>query len=152
MPCCYDALSAKLIEKHGFKLTFMSGFGVSALHGLPDTGLLSYGEVVSQLRCITESINIPVIGKQSPTIVHRILLNFEIADGDTGYGNAINVKRTVKGFANAGAAGIMLEDQLNPKRCGHTKGKSVVSREEAELRIQAAVDAREEVNQFLRAS
>lgn len=73
------------------------------------------------------------------------IAKLQIADGDTGYGNAINVKRTVKGFANAGAAGIMLEDQLQPKRCGHTKGKSVVSREEAELRIQAAVDAREEV-------
>jgi len=128
MPCCYDALSAKLIQKNGFKLSFMSGFGVAAHHGLPDTGLLSYGEIVSQLRVITEAVSIPII-----------------ADGDTGYGNAINVKRTVKGFANAGAAGIMLEDQLQPKRCGHTKGKSVVSREEAELRIQAAVDAREEM-------
>ncbi|GJQ13885.1 hypothetical protein GpartN1_g5676.t1 [Galdieria partita] len=128
MPCCYDALSAKLIERNGFKLSFMSGFGVSALHGLPDTGLLSYGEIVSQLRFITEAVNIPII-----------------ADGDTGYGNAMSVKRTVKGFANAGAAGIMLEDQLNPKRCGHTRGKSVVSREEAELRIRAAVDAREEM-------
>eukprot|EP00871_Galdieria_phlegrea_P002160 jgi/Galph1/2945/GphlegSOOS_G1637.1 len=130
MPCCYDGLSAKLIEQNGFKLSFMSGFGVAAVHGVPDTGLLSYGEIVSQLAFITQAVNIPII-----------------ADGDTGYGNILNVKRTVKGFAKAGAAGIMLEDQVNPKRCGHTRGKSVVSREEAELRIQAAVDAREELGQ-----
>ena len=129
MPCCFDALSARLIERAGFELTFMSGFAVSAARaGLPDTGLLSYGEVVDVGQAITAAISLPVIG-----------------DGDTGYGNAVNVKRTVRGFARAGFACVMIEDQLAPKRCGHTRGKAVVGRREAAARIQAAVDAREEL-------
>jgi 2-methylisocitrate lyase-like PEP mutase family enzyme len=129
MPCCFDALSARLIERAGFELTFMSGFAVSAARAsLPDTGLLSYGEVVDVGQAITEAISLPVIG-----------------DGDTGYGNAVNVKRTVRGFARAGFACVMIEDQLAPKRCGHTRGKAVVGRREASARIQAAVDAREEL-------
>ena len=128
MPCCFDALSAKLIEQAGFDLTFMSGFATSASRiGAPDLGLMSYGEVLDQARNITEATTIPLI-----------------ADGDTGYGNAMNVKRTVSGFARAGAACVMIEDQLAPKRCGHTPGKAVVSRDEAFDRIRAAVDAREE--------
>jgi 2-methylisocitrate lyase-like PEP mutase family enzyme len=127
-PCCYDALSARLIERAGFPLTFMSGFGVSAVRlGLPDTGLISYGEMLAHGNDICAAVSIPIIG-----------------DGDTGYGNAVNVKRTVRGYAQAGFAAVMIEDQISPKRCGHTRGKSVVSREEALLRIQAAVDAREE--------
>ena len=129
MPCCYDALSAKLIAQEGYELTFMSGFAASASRiGAPDLGLMSYGEVIDQVRNITDAINIPLIG-----------------DGDTGYGNAMNVRRTVTGFAKAGAASIMIEDQLAPKRCGHTPGKAVVGREEAFDRIRAAVDAREEL-------
>ena len=129
MPCCFDALSARLIERAGFELTFMSGFAVSAARaGLPDTGLLSYGEIVDVGQAITAAISLPVIG-----------------DGDTGYGNAVNVKRTVRGFARAGFACVMIEDQLAPKRCGHTRGKAVVGRSEARARIQAAVDAREEL-------
>ncbi len=129
MPCCYDAFSAQLIERAGFPLTFMSGFAVSASRlGLPDTGLISYGEMVDQGRNINAAISIPMIG-----------------DGDTGYGNALNVKRTVKGYATAGFASIMIEDQVAPKRCGHTKGKAVVDRDEARLRLQAAVDARNEL-------
>lgn len=128
MPCCFDALSARLIEHAGFELTFMSGFGVSAARAaLPDTGLLSYGEMVAQGREITEAVSIPVIG-----------------DGDTGYGNAVNVKRTVRGYARAGFACVMIEDQVSPKRCGHTRGKSVVPRAEALARIRAALDARDE--------
>jgi len=128
MPCCFDALSARLIEQAGFELTFMSGFGVAATRmGGPDTGLLSYGEMVDQGRSICEAVSLPVIG-----------------DADTGYGNAINVKRTVRGYAAAGFAAIMLEDQVAPKRCGHTLGKQVVSRHDAFQRIQAAVDAREQ--------
>jgi len=128
MPCCFDALSAKLIQQAGFALTFMSGFTVSATRlALPDTGLVSYGEMVSQGRNICESVAIPVIG-----------------DGDTGYGNAMNVKRTVRGYARAGFAGIMIEDQVFPKRCGHIRGKQVLAREEAVQRIRAAVDARDE--------
>jgi 2-methylisocitrate lyase-like PEP mutase family enzyme len=129
MPCCFDALSAKLIEQAGFELTFMSGFAVSAARlGLPDTGLISYGEMLDQGRNICSAISIPVIG-----------------DADTGYGNALNVKRTVKGYAAAGFACAMIEDQVAPKRCGHTRGKQVVDREEAFLRVRAAVDAREEI-------
>jgi 2-methylisocitrate lyase-like PEP mutase family enzyme len=127
-PCCYDALSARLIERAGFRLTFMSGFGVSAVRlGLPDTGLISYGEMLAHGKDICAAVRIPVIG-----------------DGDTGYGNAVNAKRTVRGYAQAGFAAVMIEDQVSPKRCGHTRGKSVVSREEAVARVQAAVDAREE--------
>ncbi len=128
MPCCFDAFSARLIEHAGFPLTFMSGFAVSAARlGLPDTGLISYGEMVEQGRHICAAVSIPVIG-----------------DGDTGYGNALNVKRTVSGYAQAGFAGVMIEDQVAPKRCGHTRGKQVVSRGEALARIRAAVDARDE--------
>lgn len=128
MPCCFDALSAHLIEKSGFKLTFMSGFGVSATRiCAPDTGLLSYGEIIDQGRNICENVTIPVLG-----------------DADTGYGNALNVKRTITGFARAGFACAMIEDQVMPKRCGHTKGKQVVDRKEAFNRIRAAIDAREE--------
>ena len=128
MPCCYDALSAKLVERAGFPLSFMSGFSVSATHlGLPDTGLISYAEMVAQGRAIAEAVSMPIIG-----------------DGDTGYGNEINVKRTIKGYAQAGLAGIMIEDQVAPKRCGPTQGKSVIDFEEACLRLKAAVDARNE--------
>ncbi|MDJ0865101.1 MAG: isocitrate lyase/PEP mutase family protein [Myxococcota bacterium] len=127
MPCCYDALSARMIERAGFALTFMSGFAVSAARlALPDTGLISYGEMVAQGREITAAVGIPVIG-----------------DGDTGYGNAVNVKRTVRGYARAGFACVMIEDQVAPKRCGHTRGKSVVPRAEALARIRAALDARD---------
>ncbi|WP_419799017.1 MAG: isocitrate lyase/PEP mutase family protein [Terasakiella sp.] len=128
MPCCFDGLSATLIERAGYPLTFMSGFSVSAARlGMPDTGLISYGEMVDQGRSICQATSLPVIG-----------------DGDTGYGNALNVKRTVQGYAQAGFAGIMIEDQLSPKRCGHTKGKQTVGFDEACMRIQAAVDARNE--------
>ncbi len=125
MPCCHDALSARLIEQAGFPLTFMSGFAVSAARlGLPDTGLISYGEMLDQGRDICAAINIPIIG-----------------DGDTGYGNVMNIKRTVRGYAACGFAGIMIEDQVWPKRCGHTRGKQVVERSEAMQRLQAAVTA-----------
>ena len=126
MPCCFDALSAKLIAQEGYELTFMSGFAASASRiGAPDLGLMSYGEVVDQARNIADAVPIPLIG-----------------DGDTGYGNAMNVRRTVEGFAKAGCAAVMIEDQLAPKRCGHTPGKAVVGREEAFDRIRAAADAR----------
>ncbi len=128
MPCCFDALSARLIERAGFRLTFMSGFAVSAARlALPDTGLISFGEMVDQGRDICAAVSIPVIG-----------------DADTGYGNAVNVKRTLRGYARAGFACAMIEDQLAPKRCGHTRGKDVVPRDEALARVRAAVDAREE--------
>lgn len=128
MPGCFDALSARLIEKAGFELSFMSGYCVSAARlGLPDTQLISYAEMVEQGRNICQAVKIPVIG-----------------DGDTGYGNALNVKRTVHGYAQAGFACVMIEDQVAPKRCGHTRGKAVVERDEASMRIRAAMDAKEE--------
>jgi 2-methylisocitrate lyase-like PEP mutase family enzyme len=128
MPCCYDALTARLIERAGFALTFMSGFAVSAARlALPDRGLISYGEMVASGREIAGAVSIPVIG-----------------DGDTGYGDALNVKRTVRGYARAGFACVMIEDQLAPKRCGHTRGKTVVPRDEALARVRAALDARDE--------
>lgn len=127
-PACFDGLSAKLVERAGFQFCFMSGFSVSAARlGLPDVGLISYGEMVDQGYQITQAVSIPVIG-----------------DGDNGYGNELNVKRTVKGFIKAGFAGIILEDQASPKACGHTQGRKVVSREEAVMRIKAAIDARNE--------
>lgn len=106
----------------------MSGFGVSASrHGLPDTGLVSFGEMAAAARDIAGAVSIPVFG-----------------DADTGYGNALNVKRTVTEYARAGIAAVMIEDQVAPKRCGHTRGKAVAGREEAYDRIRAAVDARAE--------
>lgn len=126
MPCCYDGISAKLIEQAGFDLTFLSGFSASVSRiGAPDVGLMSFGEVRDQARNVLEAISIPMM-----------------VDGDTGYGNPMNVERTVDGFARAGCAGVMIEDQVAPKRCGHTSGKAVVDREEAYDRIRAAVAAR----------
>jgi 2-methylisocitrate lyase-like PEP mutase family enzyme len=127
MPGCYDALSAKLVADAGYKVTFMSGFAVAAARlGMPDTGLISFAEMLDSLRsCCNAASRIPLIG-----------------DGDTGYGNAVNVQRTVIEYARAGAAAVMIEDQLAPKKCGHTRGKQVVSREEARMRIRAAVEAR----------
>jgi len=128
MPCCFDALSARLIEQAGFPLTLMSGFAVAAARlALPDTGLISYAEMLDQGRGILDAVSFPVIG-----------------DGDTGYGNPANVRRTVQGYADAGFAAIMIEDQLAPKHCGHTRGKEIVQRSEALARIKAAVDAREQ--------
>jgi len=127
MPCCYDAFSARLIAEAGFPLTFMSGFAAAASRlGLPDTGLICYGEMLDQGSNICGAVDIPVIG-----------------DGDTGYGNVVNVKRTVHGYIQAGFAGIMIEDQQSPKRCGHTQGKAVVERREALQRLESAIEARE---------
>jgi 2-methylisocitrate lyase-like PEP mutase family enzyme len=126
MPGCYDALSAKLVAHAGYKVTFMSGFAVAAARlALPDTGLISFSEMLDSVRnCCSAAGKIPLIG-----------------DGDTGYGNALNVQRTVIEYARAGAAAVMIEDQVSPKKCGHTRGKLVVSRAEARMKIRAAVEA-----------
>jgi 2-methylisocitrate lyase-like PEP mutase family enzyme len=131
MPGCYDALSAKLVADAGFKVTFMSGFAVSAARlGLPDTGLISFAEMLDSARnCASAASKMPLI-----------------ADGDTGYGNALNVQRTVIEYARAGAAAVMIEDQVSPKKCGHTRGKQVISRDEARMKIRAAVDAAREAD------
>jgi 2-methylisocitrate lyase-like PEP mutase family enzyme len=127
MPGCFDALSAKLIAAAGFKVAFVSGFAVSAVRlALPDTGLISFAEMLDTVRgCCGAAPDLPII-----------------ADGDTGYGNALNVQRTVVEYARAGAAAVMIEDQVSPKKCGHTRGKQVISREEARMKIRAAVEAR----------
>jgi 2-methylisocitrate lyase-like PEP mutase family enzyme len=103
MPGCFDAISAKLVADARFKVTFMSGFAVSAARlGLPDTGLISFAEMLDTLRnCCSAARDVPVIG-----------------DGDTGYGNAINVQRTVIEYERAGAAAVMIEDQVSPKNVG----------------------------------
>ena len=127
MPGCFDALSSKLIADAGYPLGFMSGFSVSAARlAMPDTGLISFGEMLDSLRSVTAA---------APDVAI-------LADGDTGYGNALNVQRTVREYAKAGAACVMIEDQVSPKRCGHTRGKQVIGRDEARMRIRAAVDAR----------
>jgi 2-methylisocitrate lyase-like PEP mutase family enzyme len=128
-PTCYDALSAKLVKQAGFPLTFMSGAWVSAARlGAPDIGLLTLTEMADQMRYICGAVpGLPVLG-----------------DGDTGYGNSMNVQRTVAEYARAGAAGVMIEDQVEPKRCGHFDGKVVIPRAEARMKIRAAVDAARE--------
>lgn len=125
-PGAYDGLSARLIEQAGFKAAYMTGAGVTAsLLGQPDVGLLTMTEMVEQAARIASAIDIPVI-----------------CDADTGYGNAINVMRTVRQFESAGVAAIHLEDQVTPKRCGHFEGKQVIPKAEMAGKIEAAVEAR----------
>jgi 2-methylisocitrate lyase-like PEP mutase family enzyme len=132
-PGVYDALGAKLVERVGFPLTFISGYSVAATQlGLPDFGYLTQTEMVATARRVCGSVKIPVI-----------------IDADTGYGNALNVIRTVNELIEAGAAGMFLEDQVWPKRCGHMKGKQVIPVEEHAQKIRAAVDARRGRDFFL---
>jgi 2-methylisocitrate lyase-like PEP mutase family enzyme len=126
-PGCFDALTARLVEMAGHEAVFCGGFSVAASRlGLPDVGLLSYGEMVDQVRSTASATSLPVI-----------------ADADTGYGNAINAQRSLLGFQQAGAACVMIEDQRWPKRCGHTTGKEVVDRQEAVARVRACVEIRD---------
>jgi 2,3-dimethylmalate lyase len=125
-PGCYDALSARLVEEAGFDACYMTGFGTASGYlGRPDVGLLTMNEMVDNGRRIVGAIGLPLI-----------------ADGDTGYGNAINVVRTVHEYERAGISAIQLEDQVMPKKCGHMAGKAVVSAAEATKKIAAAVAAR----------
>ncbi|KAJ4299676.1 hypothetical protein N0V90_004922 [Kalmusia sp. IMI 367209] len=124
-PCSYDALSSRLCEEAGFPYILLAGYALASSFGIPDTGYIAFQEVAAKIQEIVRVVDIPIM-----------------VDGDTGYGSPMNVKRTVEGFAHAGAAGILIEDQTWPKRCGHTRGKNVVSRGEAFARWQAAVDAR----------
>jgi carboxyvinyl-carboxyphosphonate phosphorylmutase len=125
-PGAYDALSARLVEQAGFDVVYMTGFGTTAsLIGRPDVGLLTGSEMVDNARRIVAAVDAPVI-----------------ADADTGYGNAINVVRTVQLYEQAGVAGLHLEDQVNPKKCGHMSGKAVIDAEEMAGKIRAAVAAR----------
>jgi 2-methylisocitrate lyase-like PEP mutase family enzyme len=125
LPACYNALTAQIAEHVGFDAVYMSGGATAMTHGLPDTGLLSLTEMVQNLRFMTAATALPVV-----------------ADADTGYGNAVNVFRTVREYERAGAAGLHLEDQEFPKRCGYLEGKRVIPAEEHVDRIRAACEAR----------
>jgi Phosphoenolpyruvate phosphomutase len=138
LPCCYDGLTARLVARSGlFQATFMTGFGVSAARGYSDTQLVSFAEMVDSARQVSEGLVGAALETKSSALPC-------IADGDTGYGNAVNVKRTVHGYARAGMAGIMVEDQVSPKRCGHVSGKATIPMAEAIQRVRAACDARDE--------
>ena len=133
MPGVYDALSAKIAARAGFEVTFITGYSLSAtLLGEPDFGLLTQTEVVSAAQRICSVIDIPVI-----------------VDADTGYGNAINVIRTVQDLIRAGAGGMFLEDQVWPKRCGHMRGKQVIPLEEQLNKLRAAVEAKGQNDFFI---
>ena len=126
MPGAYDATSARIIEKAGFKSLTLGGYPTSAcLLGRPDLSLLTLPEMVTHTRNIVEAVDIPVF-----------------TDGDTGHGNTLNVMRTVREFEKAGAAGMFIEDQLFPKRCGHMEGKQVIEADDMVAKLKAAVDAR----------
>jgi carboxyvinyl-carboxyphosphonate phosphorylmutase len=132
-PGAYDALSARLIEQAGFDVVYMTGFGSTAsLIGRPDVGLLGGSEMIDNARRIAAAVELPVI-----------------ADADTGYGNAISVLRTVASYEQAGVAGIHLEDQVQPKRCGHMSGKAVIETDEMVGKIRAAVAARHDPDLLL---
>jgi len=126
IPGAANALAARIIESVGFPVVYVTGAGVAnSFLGAPDIGLTTATEMVAHIATIREAVDIPII-----------------ADGDTGFGNALNVIRTVKRYERAGANAIQLEDQVFPKRCGHFEGKSVISQREMVQRIEAAVDAR----------
>jgi carboxyvinyl-carboxyphosphonate phosphorylmutase len=125
-PGCYDALGARLVEEAGFSAAYMTGFGSAASRlGRPDVGLMTLSEMVDNARRIAQAVDIPVI-----------------ADADTGYGNSINVIRTVREYEAAGVSAIHLEDQVMPKKCGHVSGKQVVPAQEMAAKVSAAVAAR----------
>ena len=130
LPGCYNALSARVLEGAGFEAIYMTGYGTSlSLTGLPDVGLTTMSEMVANARYIASSVRIPLI-----------------ADADTGFGNAINVIRTLREYIGAGVAGLHMEDQVSPKRCGHVAGRLVIPLEEAVGKIRAAVDTRNELD------
>jgi carboxyvinyl-carboxyphosphonate phosphorylmutase len=127
-PGAFDALSAKLIEAVGFKAVYMTGFGTAAsIYGVPDIGLLTMTEMVENAKRISDSVGIPVI-----------------ADADTGYGNHLNVMRTVEEYEKAGVAAIHIEDQVSPKKCGHMEGHKLISAGEMVAKIRAAVALRKD--------
>ena len=124
-PGAFDGLSARLIERAGFPLIYVTGGGIARSMGYPDMGLITMSEVIIRVKNIVDVTKIPVLG-----------------DADTGYGNALNVMRTVREFETVGVAGIHIEDQITPKKCGHYEGKSLISEEEMTKKIEAAIEAR----------
>jgi 2-methylisocitrate lyase-like PEP mutase family enzyme len=132
-PGVFDTLSAKIAQRAGFPMAFVSGYSVAATAiGEPDLGLLTQTEMIDRARRICASVNIPII-----------------VDADTGYGNPLNVHRTVRELIAAGAAGCFLEDQVWPKKCGHMRGKKVIGRDDYIHKIKAAVDARGDRDFFI---
>ncbi len=130
VPGCYNAMSAKVLEQAGFDAIYMTGYGTSlSLTGLPDVGLATMTEMVANARYIASAVRIPLV-----------------ADADTGFGNAINVIRTIREYVGAGVAGLHMEDQVSPKRCGHVAGRLVIPVEEAVGKIRAAADTRNEID------
>src|SRR6266581_2732295 len=127
VPGAYDTLTARLVEQAGFAAVYLTGGGYSRANGYPDLGLLTLGENVRFIGLTVEAVGIPVI-----------------ADADTGYGNALNVIRTVREYEKAGVAAFHLEDQVSPKKCGHYDGKEVISKGEMVGKIKAAVDTRQD--------
>ena len=126
VPGAYDCVSARLVERAGFQAVYMTGYGTSASRlGLPDLGFAGLAEMADHARNMASAVSIPLI-----------------VDADTGYGNALNVRRTVRMYETAGVAALHLEDQMLPKRCGHLAGKQVVPLEEFAQKIRAAVEAR----------
>ncbi len=124
-PFTYDGFTARIAEEAGFDAVYMSGFGASMSKGLPDVGLLTQTEMAQNAAYIAAAVSVPVV-----------------ADADTGYGNAINVRRTVREYERAGVAGIHIEDQVAPKKCGFFDGKEVIPVAEAAAKVRSAVDAR----------
>ena len=124
-PGCFDGLSARLVEEAGFEAAYLSGGAVARSMGIPDIGLVTMSEVIERAAQVVSAIKIPVI-----------------ADADTGYGNAINLVRTVREFERVGVAAIHIEDQITPKRCGHLDGKEVISLPEMEKKLEAAIASR----------
>lgn len=130
MPGVFDALSARLAARAGFEVVFLSGYGMSATQlGEPDFGILNQGEAIATAERVCAAVEVPVV-----------------VDADTGYGSVVNVMRTVRELVRAGAAGIFLEDQVWPKRCGHMRGKRVIPVEEQVGKLRAAVEARGEAD------
>jgi 2-methylisocitrate lyase-like PEP mutase family enzyme len=126
LPGVYDGISAKMAASIGFEALYMTGYGsVASSLGVPDAGTATYSEMLDRVRCIASATGLPFV-----------------ADGDTGYGGLLNVDRTVRGYAAAGAAGIQLEDQEFPKKCGHTPFRRVIPADDAVAKIRVAVDAR----------
>jgi len=133
LPCAYDALSARLIERAGFTAYSIGGFAlVGSRYGIPDIGLAAFGEISSGIRDIMAATRLPVL-----------------VDGDTGYGDVKNVAHTIEGYEAMGAAAIFLEDQVAPKRCGHMAGKDVIAAEQMVAKIKAAVGARRSRDFFI---
>ncbi len=128
-PGAYDGLTARLVEAAGFPAVYMTGAGASASRGFPDYGLVSMSEMAEDAGILARSVSVPVI-----------------ADADTGYGNELNVTRTIREYEMRGVAGLHIEDQVAPKRCGHLDGKEVIPKDQFIAKIRAAVEARRDRN------